>query len=366
MFYDKPEGNLIFSQLNIPPVLDNVTYENFNISAPSGGAAGAIGALGDINAIDPGLRLARQTNFSIGVQREFGGYFVEASYVGNRGDFLLRQPDVNRASFDDLRANAALPAAQRVSTNYLRPYKGYSAIRMRLSDAESNYNSLQLYATKRRGNILFTTSYTLGKVITDASGNGDNDTAEAAGDRAYTRGPASFDRRHAFVGTFTYRVPFLLDRGDLLEAIAGGWEVSGKVRVQSGQYLHGHGQFVDRQPPCELHRRRNPYRRQKRAALVQHRRLHGTSGRREGHGDRRPDPGAELLPVGSVDAQELPLRRPLRGVADLRRVQPVQSPEPRRAEHGRVEPRLRHDQLRAAVTAVSVGDQVRFLRSSHF
>ena len=241
VFYDKPEGNLIFSQLNIPPVLDNVTYENFNISAPSGGAAGAIGALGDINAIDPGLRLARQTNFSIGVQREFGGYFVEASYVGNRGDFLLRQPDVNRASFDDLRANAALPAAQRVSTNYLRPFKGYSAIRMRLSDAESNYNSLQLYATKRRGNILFTTSYTLGKVITDASGNGDNDTAEAAGDRSYTRGPASFDRRHAFVGTFTYRVPFLLERGDLLEAIAGGWEVSGKVRVQSGQYYTATG-----------------------------------------------------------------------------------------------------------------------------
>jgi hypothetical protein len=241
VFYDKPEGNLIFSQLNIPPVLDNVTYENFNIAAPSSGAAGAIGSLGDINAIDPGLRLARQTNFSVGVQRELGGYFVEVSYVGNRGDFLLRQPDINRASFDDLRANAALPAAQRVSTNYLRPYKGYSAIRMRLSDAESNYDSLQLYATKRRGNILFTTSYTLGKVITDASGNGDNDTAEAAGDRSYTRGPASFDRRHAFVGTFTYRVPFLLNRGDLLEAIAGGWEVSGKVRLQSGQYYTATG-----------------------------------------------------------------------------------------------------------------------------
>ena len=363
VFYDKPEGNLIFSQLNIPPVLDNVTYENFNISAPSGGAAGAIGALGDINAIDPGLRLARQTNFSIGVQREFGGYFVEASYVGNRGDFLLRQPDVNRASFDDLRANAALPAAQRVSTNYLRPFKGYSAIRMRLSDAESNYNSLQLYATKRRGNILFTTSYTLGKVITDASGNGDNDTAEAAGDRAYTRGPASFDRRHAFVGTFTYRVPFLLDRGDLLgsDRRRMGGQRQGARAVRA--VLHGDGQFVDRQPPCELHRRRHPYRRQKRAAVVQHRRLHRTSGRREGHGDRRPDPGSELLPVGSVDAQELPLRRPLRGVADLRRVQPVQSPEPRRAEHGRVEPRLRHDQLRAAVTAVSVGDQVRLLRN---
>ena len=242
VFYDKPEGNLIFSQLNIPPILDNVTYENFNIAAPSSGAAGAIGALGDINALDPNLKLPRQINFSIGVQRELGqGYFVEAAYVGNRGDFLLRQPDINRASFDALRANAALPAAQRVSTNFLRPYKGYSAIRMRLSDAESDYDSLQLYATKRRGAITFTTSYTLSKVITDASGNGDNDTAEAAGDRSYTRGPASFDRRHAFVGTFTYRVPFLLDRGDLLEAIGGGWQVSGKVRLQSGQYYTATG-----------------------------------------------------------------------------------------------------------------------------
>jgi hypothetical protein len=233
---------VIFSQLNIPPILDNVTYENFNIAAPSSGAAGAIGALGDINAVDPNLKLPRPSNFSIGVQRELGqGYFVEAAYVGNRGDFLLRQPDINRASFNALRANAALPAAQRVSTNFLRPYRGYSAIRMRLSDAESDYDSLQLYATKRRGAVTFTTSYTLSKVITDASGNGDNDTAEAAGDRSYTRGPASFDRRHAFVGTFTYRVPFLLDRGDLLEAIGGGWQVSGKVRLQSGQYYTATG-----------------------------------------------------------------------------------------------------------------------------
>ncbi len=161
--------------------------------------------------------------------------------MGNRGDRLLYQPDVNRPTFDALRANAALPAAQRVSTNFLRPYRGYSAIRMRLSDADSLYNSLQLYATKRRGDLQFTTSYTLGKVTTNASGNGDNDTAEAPGDLEYTRGPASFDRRHAFVGTFTYRVPFLLDRGDWVEAIAGGWEVSGKVRAQSGQYYTATG-----------------------------------------------------------------------------------------------------------------------------
>jgi hypothetical protein len=242
LFYDKPEGNLIFSQLNIPPVLDNVTYENFNLSAPSSGAAGAIGALGDINALNPALELPSQWNYSIGVQRELGrGYFVEATYVGNRGEHLIRQPDVNRPSFDALRANAALPAAQRVSTNFLRPYRGYSAIRMRMSDADSEYNSLQLYATKRRGQLQFTVSYTLGKATTNASGNGDNDTAEAPGDLEYTRGPATFDRRHALVNTFTYRPPYLLERNDWLSAIAGGWELSGKMRYQSGQYFTATG-----------------------------------------------------------------------------------------------------------------------------
>lgn len=242
LFYDKPEGNIIFSQLNLPPVLANELYENFNIAAPTSGAAGAIGAVGNINAVDPNLQLPSQTNFSIGVQRELGGgYFVEATYVGNRGRHLIRQPDINRVPFDVLRANAALPAAQRVSVNALRPYAGYSEIRMRISDATSTYNSMQLYATKRRGDLQFTVSYTLGRALTNASGNGDNDAPEAVGDLDYLYGPASFDRRHAFVNTLTYRVPWLRDRGGILEGIAGGWEVSSKFRYQSGQYFTATG-----------------------------------------------------------------------------------------------------------------------------
>ncbi len=238
LFYDKPEGNVIFSQLNLPPVLANTLYENFNIANPSGGAAGAVGAVGTINAIDPSLRLPYQTNYSVGVQRQLGrGYFVEASYVGNTGRNLIRQPDINRASFDALRANAALPPAQRVSENFLRPYRGYSSIRQRKSDASSQYHSMQLYGTKRTGDFQFTVSYTLGRVLTNASGNGDNDTADGANDLSFFYGPATFDRRHAFINTLTYRIPWLRDRGGVLEAFLGGWEASSKYRFQSGQYL---------------------------------------------------------------------------------------------------------------------------------
>jgi len=49
-----------------------------------------------------------------------------------------------------LQANAALPTSQQLTTNQLRPYQGYNRILMFLSDSTSNYNALQVYATKRR------------------------------------------------------------------------------------------------------------------------------------------------------------------------------------------------------------------------
>lgn len=236
LFYDKPEGNLIFSALNIPPFLDSATYENFNIANPAGGAAGALAPIGNINAISPDLVLPSQVNYSVSMQRELGGgYFLEAAYVGNQGRNLLRQPDVNQVPFEVLFANNALPAAQRASENALRPYKGFSQIRMYLSDSSSEYNSMQLYFTKRRGALTFTLSYTLSKATTDSSGNTAN--PEDYFNRAFSYGLAEFDRRHAFVSTFTYRVPFFRDQGGLKEGLAGGWEVSGKTRYQTGQHF---------------------------------------------------------------------------------------------------------------------------------
>jgi len=175
-------------------------------------------------------------SYSLTIQRELPwGIFGEVAYVGNQGRHLLRQPDINQATFDALRANAALPTAQRASTNFLRPYKGYSAIRMRISDSNSNYNALQLYATKRKGDLVFTGSYTWSKVLTDSSGNGDN--PEDPFNRTYNYGPASFDRRHILVGTYTYRIPFFHDANPIVKAVLGGWEFSGITRWQTGPYL---------------------------------------------------------------------------------------------------------------------------------
>jgi hypothetical protein len=236
VFYDKPEGNVIFSQVNLPPFVPSVSVENGNLSNPLAGRAAAESVLGTVNAIQPDMKIPRQTNFSVSVQRELpGGHFGEVAYVGNRGRNQLWFPEINNPSFDALVANAALPAAQRANNNFLRPFKGYSSIRQRRSDAFSDYNGLQLYLNKRQGIIRYTVSYTLSKATGNASGIGDN--PEDAFNKEFMTGPLSFDRRHAMINTFTYAPTLFRERKDLVGQALGGWEFSGKVRWQSGQYL---------------------------------------------------------------------------------------------------------------------------------
>ena len=236
VFYDKAEGNLIFSQLNVPPFINTPQFENGNIASPSGGTPSALAPFGTINAIDPNLNISSSMNFSLGVQRELPrGFFVEATYVGNLGRHLIRQPDVNMPTFAALAANAA---GAKASVNSLRPYKGFSQIRMRLSDANSNYNGLQLYAAKRKGNLELTAAYTWSKALTDASGNGDNvDVGDDPLNRHLSYGPATFDRRHIFVTTYDYRLPFFRALKGIGGAVLSGWEVSGITRYQSGPLL---------------------------------------------------------------------------------------------------------------------------------
>lgn len=235
IFYDKPEGNLIYGAVNLPPFVNSGALENSNIASLATAKAAAPTPFAQFDSIDPNLVVPQTYSYSLTVQREMKyGIFVEAGYVGNLSRHLLRQPDINQPSFDVLRANAALPSAQRLTTNAMRPYKGYSQIRMRLSDSNSNYNALQLYAAKRRGNTTMTVSYTWSHALADSSGNGDN--PEAYDDRSYNYGPTTFDRRHLFVTTYTYRLPFFNRFSGTAGNILKGWELSGITRFQTGQY----------------------------------------------------------------------------------------------------------------------------------
>jgi hypothetical protein len=97
---------------------------------------------------------------------------------------------------------------------------------------------LQLYAAKRKGSLELTASYTWSKALTDTSANGDNvDVGEDPFNRRSNHGLATFDRRHIFVTTYDYQLPFFSKMTGIGGAVLSGWEISGITRYQSGAYF---------------------------------------------------------------------------------------------------------------------------------
>lgn len=229
MYYDRIEGNIIFPLENNPPFVESASYENGNLSNIRGGAVSALAPFANITTISPDMKTSYTMNFSLGIQRELPlGLFVEANAVGNLGRNLTRQIDLNSIPLSVQLANPG------VNTALLRPYKGYTGILQRVSDANSHYYAMQLYGAKRKGDFLATLSYTWSKVLTDA-----NVLTEQAEDglinRKFNFGPANFDRTHVFVATYTYAVPFFKNTSGFVKAILDGYEISGITRFQSGR-----------------------------------------------------------------------------------------------------------------------------------
>ena len=224
MYYDRIEGNIIFPIISNPPFINSASFENGNLSDIRGGAASALTKFGTVAAIDPKMKTPMTMNFSVGIQRELPwGLFAEANFVGNLGRFLTRNPDINAIPFGG------------GTDDRLRPYKGYGTINQRKSDANSYYYAGQFYIAKRKGDFLATGSYTWSKVLTDASNF--NDNPEDAFNRSFNYGPATFDRRHVLVTTYTYAPRWFKSKSGFVKALLDGYELSGITRYQTGRPL---------------------------------------------------------------------------------------------------------------------------------
>jgi len=131
-----------------------------------------------------------------------------------------------------------------------RAYPQYNAISTAYFDGISNYNALQLTAKKQmRHGLLVNANYAFSKTMDEitASGfaGGGAGRAEHGGalqnqfDPRSNYGPASLNTTHFFNGAVVYEIPVgagraFLNRGGVLNAFFGGWEVSSLFQVHSG------------------------------------------------------------------------------------------------------------------------------------
>jgi hypothetical protein len=207
-----------------------------------------VGSVPAITNVDPNLRSPWTHRFNAAVeQRLDANSSVTAAWVGARASDLVRNADVNGGG--------------GVPTN-LRPDTRFGRQRMILNGAESRYDALQVFAKRRFAQgIDVTAAYTLAKSTDNSSteisfgesipyllnlGANPNLAGVQGGGTQFVqrpfaadRGPSTFDVRHTVSFSHVVELPFgrgrrWVNRGGFLEAVAGGWSISGIVGIRSG------------------------------------------------------------------------------------------------------------------------------------
>jgi hypothetical protein len=157
---------------------------------------------------------------------------AEISYVGTKGDHLIRPIDINYPSPADVNRVGLANA------NTVRPFLGYRRIQWRETSAKSRYHGLLSSLTYRfSSGVSLTASYTFSKTLTDATN--DRDAVDFPQDPRNYRAEyaeARTSRPHIFSASYVYELPFYRkDPNGWKRGLLGGWEFAGITDIESGQ-----------------------------------------------------------------------------------------------------------------------------------
>ena len=178
---------------------------------------------------DPIFKNPESWQWNGALQREFmWGTTLEVAYVGRRAIHQQRERNINAVPAGTVQS---LPAGNSVDP--LRPFKGYSTIRVTNNDANAIYNAFQLNWTKRFAHGLsYGIAYTLSKSMDD--GSAQRDVIPNPFDRTMLWGPSGYDRTHVFVANAIYELPFFRGSNGMTRSLLGGWQVTLLVQAQTG------------------------------------------------------------------------------------------------------------------------------------
>jgi hypothetical protein len=244
IFYDRPLGNMVYDQINNAPGLLQQILE--------------FGRLQDLSASegdpDPTLLMyptaydfgpPHVTAWNAGVQHKlWRGVVFDIAYVGSSSKDLLQIRQINAVPWgakflpenqDPTLAPSPVPGMTALADDFLRPYQGYSTIRLWEYGAFSNYHALQTSLNRRFDNglmlsVFYVWSKALGTADSDGSLVRPNATEEE--NRRANYSYLGYDRPHTFVVNFVYQTPRVA-RG-ALGLLANDWQISGVYRWMSG------------------------------------------------------------------------------------------------------------------------------------
>lgn len=193
---------------------------------------------GDVHYKDPYVQ-----QWNLTVERELTyGIGLRLSYDGSHGSDLGVQGNIDQVPANTIGFDAAVKSA---------PYPLWSILQGEVNGGWSNYHAGTVSVNKRFSQGLqFQSSYTFSKNLSSAQSYNPTGFASEAGGLAtdlsnigLDYGNVAFTRRHRFLTTFLYELPFgrngQLFKGvnGVVDQVIGGWQLAGVLLFQSGPYL---------------------------------------------------------------------------------------------------------------------------------
>jgi hypothetical protein len=256
LFFDRPSGNSIYSQVQNPPTYSSITVRNSFLNTLGTGGLAISGAPA-LNVFEYAGDLPSSTQWNGGVQMTLPWSSVlDVEYVGQHSFHSLDGVDINAIDFGSaflaqnqdltLAASTTPGATSYASTNpdLVRAYRGYAGITQQWGRGWRTFHSLQLSFNRRfRNGLSFGLNDTI--VLSDHQSTGARLQHNADGGYAIRADQAEADKllgtvignRHNFKGNFVWDLPDIKSGGStmkVLGVLANDWQVSGVWTAATG------------------------------------------------------------------------------------------------------------------------------------
>ena len=261
LFFDRPSGNSIYSQVQNPPVYSSVTvrYGELQTLGQGGLATSGPPAL-SVFEYDGELPSSTQWNAGVQMMLPWNTAF-DVEYVGQHSFSTLDGVNINAVDFgaaflpenrDPTLAANPIPGATAVSQDRMRAFRGYAGITQQLGRGWRTYHSLQLSFNRRFANgFSFGFNDTIG--LYDRQSSDERIQHNADGTWSYRADQAEADEllgnnnpiAHTMKANFVWDLPDLQADSSTLKAIGyvlNDWQLSGIWTAATGSaYTVGFG-----------------------------------------------------------------------------------------------------------------------------
>ncbi len=257
LFYDRPDGNTVFSTPGNPPIATTKDLRNGLLSTLGQGLSPQ--PVPGMSTFEYNAKIPASLQWQIGIQKSLPwGMVGDMSYVGNHGinrlggtqngnGQNLNAVDIGAAYLpkyqDPTLGPSTTPGASAYTSNLLRAFQGLANINEQETRFWDTYHSLQFNVNRRfaRG-FSFGANYTHGISLKGNTGISQRFQHAADGTISLRSDEAQWEKLnetldavpHLFKANAIWNSPGIRNHGGLLLNLTRDWQVSSVATVQSG------------------------------------------------------------------------------------------------------------------------------------